>query len=276
MANRRREVRFEEMFPWEIAAAMAEAPLCYLPLGTLEWHGEHAAVGLDALKAHTVCVRAAERSGGARCPAPPLVDRLARGPARRELPDRRHRAWGALPRSGQHVLATPRNLPQPAARHLRGDAAPRVPGDRGPKRPLVDRPQHRGDPEDRRGVSAETPHDGLAVADRSRGRVGPAIPDGARSRRRDVAPTGNPPRPGGPRQGVRDRPLSASVLRRGAYPSTATQRDPTQIHRRQLRGCWPVERSGGGYDRTRPSIARDHRRARCHTSASTPSGKHER
>ena len=59
MANRRGEVRFEEMFPWEIAAAMAEAPLCYLPLGTLEWHGEHAAVGLDALKAHAVCVRAA-------------------------------------------------------------------------------------------------------------------------------------------------------------------------------------------------------------------------
>ena len=64
MSNRRREVQFEEMFPWEIAAAMAEAPLCYLPLGTLEWHGEHAAVGLDALKAHAVCVRAAERSGG--------------------------------------------------------------------------------------------------------------------------------------------------------------------------------------------------------------------
>jgi creatinine amidohydrolase len=60
----RREVRFEEMFPWEISAAMAEAPLCYLPLGTLEWHGEHAAVGLDALKAHAVCVRAARRSGG--------------------------------------------------------------------------------------------------------------------------------------------------------------------------------------------------------------------
>jgi creatinine amidohydrolase len=59
-----RRVRFEEMFPWEISAAMAVAPLCYLPLGTLEWHGEHAAVGLDALKAHAVCVRAAERSGG--------------------------------------------------------------------------------------------------------------------------------------------------------------------------------------------------------------------
>jgi creatinine amidohydrolase len=64
VSNIKREVRFEEMFPWEIAAAMAEAPLCYLPLGTLEWHGEHAAVGLDALKAHAVCIRAAERSGG--------------------------------------------------------------------------------------------------------------------------------------------------------------------------------------------------------------------
>ncbi len=49
MADEGRKVRFEEMFPWEISAAMAEAPLCYLPLGTLEWHGEHAAVGLDAL-----------------------------------------------------------------------------------------------------------------------------------------------------------------------------------------------------------------------------------
>ena len=64
MTGGERKVRFEEMFPWEIAAAMAETPLCYLPLGTLEWHGEHAAVGLDALKAHAVCIRAAERSGG--------------------------------------------------------------------------------------------------------------------------------------------------------------------------------------------------------------------
>lgn len=64
MADSGRKVRFEEMFPWEITAAMANAPLCYLPLGTLEWHGEHAAVGLDALKAHAVCVRAARHSGG--------------------------------------------------------------------------------------------------------------------------------------------------------------------------------------------------------------------
>src|SRR5215218_7698357 len=68
MTDGRRKARLEEMFTWEIATAMAEVPLCYLPVGTLEWHGEHAAVGLDALKAHAVCIRAADRSGGLVAP----------------------------------------------------------------------------------------------------------------------------------------------------------------------------------------------------------------
>ena len=59
MTNEGLKVWFEEMFPWEISAAMPEAPLYYLPLGTLEWHGEHAAVELDAPKAHAVSVLAA-------------------------------------------------------------------------------------------------------------------------------------------------------------------------------------------------------------------------
>ncbi len=59
-----RKVQFEEMFPWEIAAALTAAPIGYLPLGTMEWHGEHAAVGLDALKAHAICTQAAQRAGG--------------------------------------------------------------------------------------------------------------------------------------------------------------------------------------------------------------------
>jgi len=62
------KVQFEEMFPWELARALAEAPIAYLPLGTLEWHGEHNAVGLDALKAHAVCVQAAQLSGGVVVP----------------------------------------------------------------------------------------------------------------------------------------------------------------------------------------------------------------
>jgi creatinine amidohydrolase/Fe(II)-dependent formamide hydrolase-like protein len=62
------KVQFEEMFPWEFAKAIAEAPICYLPLGALEWHGEHNAVGLDSLKAVAICIRAAQQSGG-MCPA---------------------------------------------------------------------------------------------------------------------------------------------------------------------------------------------------------------
>jgi creatinine amidohydrolase len=63
------KVRFEEMFPWELAQAIAQAPICYLPLGVLEWHGEHNAVGLDGIKAHAVCEEAARRSGGVVVPA---------------------------------------------------------------------------------------------------------------------------------------------------------------------------------------------------------------
>lgn len=62
------KVQYEEMFPWELAQAIARFPLCYLPLGVLEWHGEHNAVGLDALKAHAICVRAAQHSGGVVAP----------------------------------------------------------------------------------------------------------------------------------------------------------------------------------------------------------------
>jgi creatinine amidohydrolase len=64
------QVRLEEMFPWQLAQAISQAPICYLPLGTLEWHGEHNAIGLDGLKAHAICVRAAQQSGGVV--APPL------------------------------------------------------------------------------------------------------------------------------------------------------------------------------------------------------------
>ena len=61
-------VQYEEMFPWEIEDAIAEFPLCYVPLGVLEWHGEHAAVGLDGIKAHAICVAAARKSDGVVIP----------------------------------------------------------------------------------------------------------------------------------------------------------------------------------------------------------------
>jgi creatinine amidohydrolase len=63
------KVAFEEMFPWEVSRAIREAPIAYLPLGVLEWHGEHAAVGLDGIKAHAICTAAARLSGGVVVPA---------------------------------------------------------------------------------------------------------------------------------------------------------------------------------------------------------------
>jgi creatinine amidohydrolase len=58
------KARWEEMLPHQFRAAFAALPVVFLPLGTVEWHGEHNALGLDALKAHALCVGAARRAGG--------------------------------------------------------------------------------------------------------------------------------------------------------------------------------------------------------------------
>lgn len=57
-------VQWERMLPFEFRAAQQALPVVFLPLGTVEWHGEHNALGLDALKAHRLCVLAAQRAGG--------------------------------------------------------------------------------------------------------------------------------------------------------------------------------------------------------------------
>ena len=56
--------QWELMLPEEFRAAMDALPVCFLPLGTVEWHGEHNALGLDSLKAHALCVRSAEKAKG--------------------------------------------------------------------------------------------------------------------------------------------------------------------------------------------------------------------
>lgn len=65
-----RKVRWEEMLRHEFEAAVRECPVCYVPLGTLERHGAHLPFGQDGLKAHGLCVRAAQKHGGVV--APPL------------------------------------------------------------------------------------------------------------------------------------------------------------------------------------------------------------
>jgi creatinine amidohydrolase len=57
-------VRLEYLLPFQIRRIMVERPVAYLPLGTIEWHSEHLPVGLDALTAHGICLRAAAAGGG--------------------------------------------------------------------------------------------------------------------------------------------------------------------------------------------------------------------
>ena len=61
-------VRIELLLPHEIEAALAARSAVYLPLGTYEWHGRHLPIGLDALTAHGICLRAASQDGGLVCP----------------------------------------------------------------------------------------------------------------------------------------------------------------------------------------------------------------
>jgi len=62
------KVRFEEMLPHEMAAAVAAFPVAYVPFGSLEWHGKHLPLGNDTLKAHLLLCRVAEKYGGVVVP----------------------------------------------------------------------------------------------------------------------------------------------------------------------------------------------------------------
>jgi creatinine amidohydrolase len=57
-------VDYELLKPREFTARLAERPVGYLPLGTLEWHGEHGALGADSLQSLELFRRAARRFGG--------------------------------------------------------------------------------------------------------------------------------------------------------------------------------------------------------------------
>lgn len=64
-----REVRLEFLRPKELEEAQAACATIFQPLGTIEWHGVHNVVGVDAVKAHALCVRAARAGGGLVAPS---------------------------------------------------------------------------------------------------------------------------------------------------------------------------------------------------------------
>jgi len=61
-------LQFERALPYQVRAMLSQTPIAYVPIGALEWHGEHAALGLDGFKAEALCRAAAEISGGVLFP----------------------------------------------------------------------------------------------------------------------------------------------------------------------------------------------------------------
>ena len=57
-------VQMQFMRPGQLEAAMRAFPAVYVPFGLIEWHGRHLPLGNDAIKAHAILVRTAERVGG--------------------------------------------------------------------------------------------------------------------------------------------------------------------------------------------------------------------
>ncbi|NLG50484.1 MAG: creatininase family protein [Chloroflexi bacterium] len=57
-------VRYERLRPAQIVARREACPVAYLPIGTIEWHGEHNPVGLDTIKMHALLERCAQQIGG--------------------------------------------------------------------------------------------------------------------------------------------------------------------------------------------------------------------
>ena len=58
------KVDYEELLPHEFKARLAQRPVGYLPVGTLEWHGPQNALGADFLQSRALFRRAARRCGG--------------------------------------------------------------------------------------------------------------------------------------------------------------------------------------------------------------------
>ncbi len=74
--------------PAEIEAIFSRHPIAYLPWGALEYHGKHAAVGLDGLKAHGLCVELAQAAGGLVLPPVYVAANTMKGV--KDLPFKRH------------------------------------------------------------------------------------------------------------------------------------------------------------------------------------------
>ncbi|MDG2170980.1 MAG: creatininase family protein [Opitutales bacterium] len=63
---------YSDLRPVEIEAILKVAPIAYVPWGALEWHSQHAPIGLDSVKAEGICKAIAQETGGVVLPAIPM------------------------------------------------------------------------------------------------------------------------------------------------------------------------------------------------------------
>jgi len=77
--------RWEEMLPEEFTEEFERAPIAYFACGAMEEHGLHNALGTDPYQAYTVCLMAAEITGGIVFPPVPFAPAGIPAMAREEL-----------------------------------------------------------------------------------------------------------------------------------------------------------------------------------------------
>lgn len=77
IVSNQEEVRYAYLRPAQFKARLQQKPLAYIPLGTLEWHGEHLPLGADAIQSEALMIAVARKIGGIVLPT------LFLGPDRR-------------------------------------------------------------------------------------------------------------------------------------------------------------------------------------------------
>ena len=68
-SSQMQKVNYAELTPVEFRTRLAAAPIAYLPLGTLEFHGEHMPLGSDAIQPTEFFKEVAAEAGGIVLPA---------------------------------------------------------------------------------------------------------------------------------------------------------------------------------------------------------------
>ena len=64
--------RYAELRPEQITLIREQSDIAFVPWGALEWHCQHAPIGLDSVKAEGICQAIAQRMGGVVLPAIPM------------------------------------------------------------------------------------------------------------------------------------------------------------------------------------------------------------